>query len=123
MITMTGDERLLLAALRRWLRENKAYPTCWGTGYRLADGRQIEWETTGARRWPHFAEVGVHPDSHRPLTWHEVQSVTQAVDVLVALGYLPVWFSSAYRAGWDSAIECRTLGMDAAAHPAVSPTW
>lgn len=33
----------------------------------------------------------------------EVRSVTQAVDLLVALGFLPQRFSSAYRAGWHAA--------------------
>lgn len=32
----------------------------------------------------------------------EVRTVTQAVDVLVALGYLPLRFSSGYRAGWHA---------------------
>ena len=30
-------------------------------------------------------------------------TVSQAVDVLVSLGYLPARFSSAYRAGWNAA--------------------
>lgn len=35
-------------------------------------------------------------------TWLAPASLTQAVDLLVAFGYLPARFSSAYRAGWDA---------------------
>jgi hypothetical protein len=43
--------------------------------------------------------------------WHEAESVTQGVDVLVAYGYLPARFSSTYRAGYE-------VGM---CHMAVGP--
>lgn len=102
---MTAEEFLLLLRLRRWLGEIRAARTTWGDGMRLPDGRQIEWRTEMARRWPRHAEVGVHPDRHSPLSWCEVASVTQAVDVLVALGYLPVRFSSAYARGWNAGRE------------------
>lgn len=113
MRPMTADEAALLLRLRRWLRDSGATRTTWGDGIRLADGRQIEWRTEMARRWPRAAEVGVHPDRHSPLTWCEVESVTQAVDVLVALGYLPVRFSSAYAAGWN-------VGREDMEHPVAS---
>lgn len=41
-------------------------------------------------------------DDDAGFTWLAPVSLTQAVDVLVAYGYLPARFSSAYRAGWDS---------------------
>jgi len=41
-----------------------------------------------------------HPDSRWSVAV-EPTSVTEAVDALVAFGFLPVRFSSAYRAGWD----------------------
>jgi hypothetical protein len=37
-----------------------------------------------------------------PWIWYKVRTVTQAVDVLVAIGFLPSRFSSSYRAGWNA---------------------
>jgi hypothetical protein len=48
-----------------------------------------------------------------------VRTVTEAVDVLVALGFLPARFSSAYRVGWDKA---NGFAQARAAHRWVSPT-
>lgn len=45
----------------------------------------------------------------------EPRSLTEGVDLLVAFGFLPARFSSAYRAGWDDAHDC---------YPAPgSPSW
>jgi hypothetical protein len=64
-----------------------------------------------------------------------VTTVTEAVDVLVALGFLPARFSSAYRSGWDAATVWEKCEGDEPAFkrlfhdpdnisfPAVEPTW
>jgi hypothetical protein len=64
-----------------------------------------------------------------------VRTVTEAVDVLVALGFLPARFSSAYRSGWDAAtVWEKSEGDDAVfkrlfhdpeniSFPAMEPTW
>jgi hypothetical protein len=48
-------------------------------------------------------EVGFGSDyATSPATWIRVSSLTEAVDILVAKGYVPARFSSAYLAGWDA---------------------
>jgi hypothetical protein len=43
-------------------------------------------------------------DYHRAqYEWYRAHSVTEAVDLLAALGYLPARFSSAWWAGWNAA--------------------
>lgn len=100
---MTVDEVALLREIVRWRRGRKAeYEHAWGS-LRMPDGRSITWNTYSALHWPRTGEIGVCADRRRrPLSWHEVHSVTEAVDVIVALGYLPPRFSSAYRAGWEA---------------------
>lgn len=102
---MSLDEVALLRELVRWRRNHGVDYDFAGATLRLADGRTIAWNTYSALHWPRAGEVGVRDCRLRPLTWHEVESVTQAVDVLVALGYLPARLSSAYRAGWDARAE------------------
>lgn len=100
---MTADEFETLKELVRWRRNHGVDFDFRSATLRLGDGRTIAWNTESALHWPRAAEIGVNPVRHRPLMWHEVESVTQAIDTLVALGYLPVRFSSAYRYGWDAA--------------------
>jgi hypothetical protein len=127
MRRMTADEMTLLIRLRRWLGNIGAIRTTWGDGMRLPDGRQLEWRTEMAPHWPRYAEIGVHPDRRSPLRWTEVESVTQAVDIWVALGYLPVRFSSEYRAGWNAAREHEACGWDGGTPKSEAPvlelTW
>lgn len=134
MRKMTAEEFALLCELARWLRNSGAQRGPYGAMVRLGDGRTIAWETVGALHWPRAGEVGVHPDRHRPLSWCEVENVTQGVDVLVALGYLPMRFSSAYRAGWDASAAWHGEVDDATfarmfhdpehiAFPAVGAAW
>jgi len=70
-------------------------------------------------------------------SYHRVTSVREGVDLLVAYGYLPPRFSSAYRAGWEASllwhdpeVEPRSEAFAKAFHdpknisfPAVEPTW
>lgn len=101
---MTADEVALLKEVVRWRRNHGVDYDFRGAAYKMADGRRIAWNTVSALHWPRAGEVGVYPCARRPLDWHQVESVTQAIDVLVALGYLPLRFSSAYRAGWEAAM-------------------
>jgi hypothetical protein len=48
-------------------------------------------------------------DTGREGTEIEPRTVTEAVDLLVAVGFLPARFSSAYRAGWDARHEAATV--------------
>jgi hypothetical protein len=61
----------------------------------IANDRNVVCENTGESGFSHGTRYYIHDRV-------DVQSVTQAVDVLVALGYLPARFSSAYRAGWHA---------------------
>lgn len=132
---MTIDEVALLRELVKWRRNHGADYDFQGATLRLADGRTIAWNTTSALHWPRAGEVGVRDCRLRPLVWHEAETVTQAVDVLVALGYLPARFSSAYRAGWENAMiweKCdgndvifrlRFHDSENISFPAVEPAW
>lgn len=65
--------------------------------------------TTGAKRrsvaieWRSAKPLGTAASSYESYEWFAPASFRQAVDMLVALGYLPARFSSAYRAGWHAA--------------------
>jgi len=52
--------------------------------------------------------------------WYVALSFTEAVDILVALGYLPARFSTAYRAGWDAAMDDERVMHDDSRYPAVT---
>lgn len=94
---MTVEEIRLMRAIVRWRRANGVDLRAWRGCWVLPDGSQISYETTDP------AEVAHEPQGRGGLQWIRVRSVTQAVDLLVALGYLPARFSSAYRAGWHAA--------------------
>ena len=84
--------------------------------WRKANGVDfVKREVYGAPYWARFggAQVvfaqreeemlGVSPGrKHLTFTWFAVSSFSQAVDVLVAFGYLPARFSTAYRDGWSA---------------------
>jgi hypothetical protein len=54
--------------------------------------------------------MGLCHEQYASHVWYAVDSFTQAVDVLVAYGYLPARFSSAYRTGWDMVLLLGQLG-------------
>jgi hypothetical protein len=57
-----------------------------------------------------------------PITWEPgINTFTQAVDVIVALGFLPARFSSAYRAGWEEALEDERMKTDMEISDRVAP--
>lgn len=102
---MTLDELAVLRELARW-RRNHGHEYVVGHGltptYRLADGGAICW--LGPRSHATCMKIGVTRDYGKVLlVWHRVESVSQALDLLAMLGYLPLRFSSVYRAGWEAA--------------------
>lgn len=98
---MSVAEIALMREIVRWRKAHGWLYQFWGARWvESRSGRAVTYESGDG-------EVGVTPNYHiRNYRWYPVESVTQAVDVLVAFGYLPARFSSAYRAGWDA---CDTL--------------
>jgi len=110
---VTGSERTLLLALFRWARAEGG----------LQYGGLYSW----ARRGPGEPRWGItfHPDEwgtgnavaleiwRSGITVKEywVKDIAEAVDVLAALGIVPLQFSTAYRAGYDAAGRCREIAM------------
>ncbi len=87
---MTRDERLLLASVLRHIRETPPYKF-------QAQPYQIDENT-----WVDFDEDGITVRRDGRFGWGDrylFRSVTEGVDLAVALGLLPADFSSAYRAG------------------------
>lgn len=143
----------LMRAIVRWRREQESatdrieFSTHrgWG-GYltwefasrplRGGDKRQLAVEVAydGSDDFPRQLRMVV---SRRDLCDQSVQeveiepaSVREAVDLLVAFGFLPARFSSAYRAGWDARHDAATVacrngmgspGMDSAEVRALEP--
>jgi hypothetical protein len=98
---MTADERALLAAINQWRRatdpRGRSAVATWN-GYVTPD-RRFAVETDLPTRPP---SIGVRRraaggNEFGGLEVYPAQSVTQAVDLLAALGALPVRFSSGYR--------------------------
>jgi hypothetical protein len=104
----------LLREIARWRRNHDVTYFQWRPGvgfgvftewYRYVNGnrRTVSYEPEsdigGAARL--LATVDYY--GGRELQRLPVRTVTEAVDVLVALGFLPARFSSAYRSGWDAA--------------------
>jgi hypothetical protein len=94
---MTVREIALMRAIVKWRKAN-GVEVPGPQSYRNHDGRLV---TRTAYFGP--AEIGVAPRYGVTIEWHRVHSFTNAVDLLVALGYLPARFSSAYAAGWHAA--------------------
>jgi hypothetical protein len=135
---LTADEIGLLKEVARWRRNHDVtFSLHKGAGWWTRGW--VSWDeprnAAGIRRSVTFeldkeAGLGEVSDYHgQSFRWHEVNSVTQAVDVLVAYGYLPPRFSSAYRAGWDARADatdadgCLDLFTWPELAPAVDPTW
>lgn len=83
--------------------------------------RTITWADRD--QWPNGdGEVGFASDYvTEQITWVRVSSLTEAVDILAAKGYVPVRFSSAYKAGWEAGEEDAEHGSDHGKFMAVAP--
>lgn len=105
--TMTVPEIALVRELVRWRKNNRAewrpftgcwrYPTVYTTGRRAVVGAAVTWDPSDGEVGYSLGGTMVHY-----FTWIKADSVTEAVDLLVALDILPTRFSSAYRAGWEA---------------------
>jgi hypothetical protein len=99
---MTTDEIALVREIVRWRRNHgidfvrrlHPYGAPYWKDYRT--GREV-WQR------PNGEQMAMISDRDSLNVAVGADSVTQAVDVLVAYGYLPLRFSSAYRAGWHAA--------------------
>jgi hypothetical protein len=136
-VRLTAEEIALLHEAVRWRRKHDVQ------FFLTTSGGFMEWckREDGKRRCVSldrgkFDSIGVVADYYgESYEWHHVETVTQAVDLLVALGYLPPRFSSAYRAGWDARdsyepshespeVLFRITGEEPRSDfPAVGPTW
>lgn len=93
--TITTAEVALLRAIVKWAKTN-------GYEFNHSIAQYHNPQTGMSVAWLD-GEVGVSHWNDRKFTWHTADTVTQAVDMLVALRFLPAEFSSAYAQGWDSA--------------------
>lgn len=93
---MTLDEIALMREVFRWARNNSVGATAWHHSWRQGMTGKMVAEGGGTIGWA--------PDRWTDYHWLAVDSVTQAIDVLVAVGYLPRRFSSAYLKGWEAAM-------------------
>jgi hypothetical protein len=105
---LTTDEIALLREIARWRRNHGGKLIYNATqrgpvGIEKENTEAIAWLSSGVDRYGR-GEVGwTESNDLMPWRWYRVRTVTQAVDVLAAIGFLPVRFSSAYRAGWHAA--------------------
>jgi hypothetical protein len=97
---LTTDEIALLRAIVRWRREMAIEYVAPGQllgEYRDSHGVRVLWDHVPE------PEVGFTRNARtQPIRWVAVDTLAETVDVLVAFGFLPSRFSSAYRDGWDA---------------------
>jgi hypothetical protein len=132
---LTLPEIALMHEVVRWRRDNDVtfYLHAAGTGFAGAYGFG-EWQRRSDGKKALVAFERERPDSlsfafDSGYQAIGVETVIQAVDILVAVGILPARFSSAYRAGWDARNEATDAdgALDLITWPelapAVEPTW
>jgi hypothetical protein len=103
---VTRAERTLLLALFRWARAEG------GVQY----GRLHRWSHRGESREQWWG-VDFFDDGDYVSIWrgrdnardYWVRDIAEAVDVLAALGIVPARFSTAYRAGYDAAMQAHHI--------------
>jgi hypothetical protein len=94
---MSTGEIALVREIVRWRRNH-------GWIYRHPAAPWVESRTGRAVSLTEDGDIGITADYHGgPYEWYRARSLTEGVDLLVALGYLPARFSSAYEAGWRTA--------------------
>lgn len=103
---LTGDERLLLAAVNRHRRADGWTPGDSETihpGAKLAADWRYGYTVDGKDgRTLRIRLLTDHGSTHRVAAEVDVDSVREAIDVAVALDLLPQGLSSAYRAGLEA---------------------
>lgn len=105
---MTTDEIALMRAIITWRKAHgiefvrrQVMGTYWVDVFGRTGAKQ-RCVAIELRHSP-SAPMGVCAGLYDSYTWLGAETFTQAVDVLVAYGYLPQRFSSAYGAGWHAA--------------------
>jgi hypothetical protein len=122
---MTVAEIALMREIVKWRRGHADidYNPLWSQ-YRTNDGGVVAWVALDADN--DYPMVGVSPNyygypQNTPMEWHRVHSFTEAVDLLVALGYLPARFSTAYRAGYEAGCAVGASATSMAEAEALAP--
>lgn len=102
-MSLTDEDRKLLREVVQWRRANG-----WGFGFYPKRG-EADWTSgDGVLVEADFFGYGVQlivdgGERRRGAFWP--RSVREAVDILAALGILPITFSSAYKSGRESALD------------------
>jgi hypothetical protein len=135
----------LLREIAKWRRGHDVNYFQWRPGvgfgvftewYRYVGGKRntVSYEPERSSSWPRLLATVDYYGSQE-LKELPVATVTEAVDVLVALGFLPARFSSAYLRGWNAAMVWEKCEEDEPtfkrlfhdpeniSFPAVEPTW
>lgn len=94
---MSVAEIALMRAIVHWRKAHGVEFEYWLATY-TKDGVTVTWD------YSHGAEIGMARKSGASIRWIPVRTVTEAVDLLVAFGYLPARFASSYRDGWEAAL-------------------
>jgi hypothetical protein len=121
--SLTVEEIGLLREVARWRRAHGVDYFQWRRG--VGFGRFTEWKAwetglDGREVRRHVAYdpaptgiVSTNKDYYGGETVDlPLATVAETVDMLVALGFLPARFSSAYRRGWDAAQSLTGVGND-----------
>jgi hypothetical protein len=90
---MTDAEVAVMRAIVRWRREMGIEYDHDGAAYVDPHGPRVTWDYSNG------PEIGYTRSPRKSFQWIAVSTVAEAVDILVALGFLPARFSSAYREG------------------------
>lgn len=106
-VRLTTDEIGLMREIVKWRKSRVRHG--------LQETEFVKRNVYGAPHWIEYitrCEVWFDRKNEHPMairrdgeTWSDVvptQSFTEAVDLLVAYGYLPARFSTAYRSGWEA---------------------
>lgn len=111
-VHMTPAEISLYREILRWCRNHGVTPIhfAWGRTWRRVGDLHtpvVAWERRSGD-----PAIGLCTTGGQPYQWHGAANLTRAVDILVAYGFLPPRFASAYGAGWHAA-ETWYAGGDA----------
>ncbi len=108
MTALTPDDRRVIAAALRWGREQGYYPA-WG-GRQCGPGDRPT-RSVCVRPWSDGTKAGLVVSRPGLPTFElVVTSAREVVDVLCALGVLPIHMSSAYTAGRAAVVESVMTG-------------